>query len=209
MAAAVESGSTANSASLAASLKPTANGVTHVKSSSNSSSMAVARSTASAEVEEQVSNSMASTITRYASVGAKTNILNERTLHATVQLKSQMGNFSEMILDSTPSFEDFLFALAAERLRYLPHDGSKWDRALRWAEGFTGQVHMFHEAVEGFMTNSVGACQLIWGSCLSLLQVGFDFGYADCTREDNGCFRWARLRSTSLRKLLACFTGWA
>jgi hypothetical protein len=208
MAKEVESVSTSVRASLAASLKATTNGVAHVRSSSNSSSIATANGIASVEVDEQVSRAIASTLSRYTSVSARTDILHERTLQATAQLKSQLGNFSEIILDSTPTFDDFLYALAAERLRYLPHDGSKWDRALRWAEGFTRQVHMFHEAVEGFMNNSAKACQLIWGSCLSLLQVGLHFGYPDCLREDtNYWFRWARLRSTSLRKLLAYFTG--
>jgi hypothetical protein len=110
-------------------------------------------------------------ISEYASFGVKTNILQERTVQTTAMIKTQLGSSADVIFDSTSTFHDFLEALGTERLRHMPHDGSMWDKVLRWTEGFTGHVHMFQSAVEGFMNNSVEASQLIWGSCLSLLQV--------------------------------------
>lgn len=101
----------------------------------------------------------------------KTNILKERTMKTSAMVQSRFGQHTSIILDSTPTFDDFLDALAETRLRHMPHDGSKWDKVLRWAEGFTRHVHIFQQAVQGFMNDSEQATRMIWGSCLFLLQV--------------------------------------
>lgn len=87
-------------------------------------------------------------------------------------IRTQLGSSSSIVFDSSPTVEDFLEALANERLRHMPHDGSNWDKVLRWAENIGGHVLIFHEAVHDFMLNSEDATRLIWGSCLSLLQMG-------------------------------------
>ncbi|KAF2137458.1 uncharacterized protein K452DRAFT_235652 [Aplosporella prunicola CBS 121167] len=101
----------------------------------------------------------------------KTNILRERTIRTSTTVQARLGS-SSGLLDSIATFDDFLDALAAERLRFMPHDGSQWDKVLRWAEGFAGYVYIFHDAVSGFMLHSEDATKMIWSSVLALLQMG-------------------------------------
>lgn len=101
----------------------------------------------------------------------KTTYLRESTLRNSALVKTQLGDSFDTVFDSNRTFEDFLEALTTERLRHMPHKGSKWDNVLRWAEIFAAQVFDFHEAVRGFMLHSDNAAQLIWASCISLLQV--------------------------------------
>jgi hypothetical protein len=101
----------------------------------------------------------------------KVSVLRESMVRTSSMIRTQLGSSSSIVFDSSPTVEDFLEALANERLRHMPHDGSNWDKVLRWAENIGGHVLIFHEAVHDFMLNSEDATRLIWGSCLSLLQV--------------------------------------
>ncbi|KAF2089031.1 hypothetical protein K490DRAFT_38494 [Saccharata proteae CBS 121410] len=102
----------------------------------------------------------------------KTDILRERTIRTTTIMKTRLGSSSSQFLESIYTIDDFLEAIASERIRFMPHDGSKWDKVLRWAECFAGYIYILHEAVHGFMPHSETATRMIWSSVLSLLQMG-------------------------------------
>ncbi|KAF4538184.1 Nacht domain protein [Lasiodiplodia theobromae] len=102
----------------------------------------------------------------------KTSILRERTIRMTQSMRVRFGGSSDMFLDNISSFEDFLDAVADQRLRFMPHSGSKWDKVLRWAEGFCTYVYGFHHIVHTFMLHSEDASRMIWNSVLALLEMG-------------------------------------
>jgi hypothetical protein len=89
-------------------------------------------------------------------------------------MKKQLGSSSDLFLESISTFEDFLEALAAERLRFMPHHGSRWDKVIRWAEGFAAYIYVLHETVHAVMLHSDDASKMIWSSVLALLQLGPD-----------------------------------
>src|ERR1700753_1300394 len=57
----------------------------------------------------------------------KTAIVESRIVQTTEMIKQQLGSYASVVFDSAPTFDEFLDALAAERLHEMPHDGSKWD----------------------------------------------------------------------------------
>lgn len=61
--------------------------------------------------------------------------------------------------------------IAAERLRCMPHSGSRYDKVLRWAELFVLHVAAFAQNASDVVASSQEATQKIWGSALLLLQV--------------------------------------
>lgn len=84
----------------------------------------------------------------------------------------RFGGSSDVFLDNTNGFDNFLDAVAEQRLRFMPHSGSKWDKVLRWAEGFCTYIYAFHHVVHHFMLHSEDASRLIWNSVLALLEMG-------------------------------------
>ncbi|KAF2746711.1 hypothetical protein M011DRAFT_477936 [Sporormia fimetaria CBS 119925] len=70
------------------------------------------------------------------------------------------------------SVHDFLSILKNERFRHMPHDGSYWDRVLKWADNIGGIVLLSHSILNDFMVNSEDATRLICDSCTSLIQLG-------------------------------------
>ncbi|KAF2279901.1 uncharacterized protein EI97DRAFT_105100 [Westerdykella ornata] len=70
------------------------------------------------------------------------------------------------------SVHDFLNILKNERLRHMPHDGSYWDRILRWADNIGGIVLLSHDVLKDFMLNSEDATRLICDSCTALIRLG-------------------------------------
>lgn len=100
------------------------------------------------------------------------------------KLSSLRGNGSELSL-TRPSFgrstsvafegrgtiHDFLKTLKNERFRHMPHDGSNWDKVLKWAEDIGGVVLLSHGVLDDFMLNSGDATRLICDSCISLIRV--------------------------------------
>ncbi|KAL1628509.1 hypothetical protein SLS56_005854 [Neofusicoccum ribis] len=90
------------------------------------------------------------------SYNSKTSILRERTVRMSQSIRMRFGGSSDVFLDHTNSFDDFIDAVADIRLRFMPHSGSKWDKVLRWAEGFCTYVCTFHDVVEEFMLDKMG-----------------------------------------------------
>lgn len=83
------------------------------------------------------------------------------------QLNS-MVNLQNLYSESLESFLDFI---AADRLRRVPHQGSRWDKILRMAEHTAIRIAHYQEAVEGIFAKSKEAAHIIWGSCRVLIQV--------------------------------------
>ncbi|KAI9703724.1 MAG: hypothetical protein M1836_007494 [Candelina mexicana] len=99
-------------------------------------------------------------------------IVKEITSTVTAKCEREFGCSVDELFANTPTVETFLDYVAAERLRRMPHKGSKWDKVLQWAEYFAGQVHLFEEAVTEFVPYSRKAAQLVWSNCRLLLEMG-------------------------------------
>jgi hypothetical protein len=99
-------------------------------------------------------------------------VLRERTSKTVSIMKTQFGSEASSFLESITSFGEALDAIEQERLRYMPHEGSSWDKVIRWAEGFAAYVCMFHDSCQEFIYYSEEASRMIWSSVLTLLQMG-------------------------------------
>ncbi|KAI0523922.1 hypothetical protein F5B22DRAFT_422975 [Xylaria bambusicola] len=61
-----------------------------------------------------------------------------------------------------------------ERMARLPHKGGSWDRVLISAAYFAGQVNRLSEAIESFTPEMEAAANLLYGQCLTLLELGYE-----------------------------------
>ena len=100
----------------------------------------------------------------------KVTMLREITSKVTASCKRELGASAEVV-EGAIEVGVVLDYIAAERLRCMPHPGSRYDKVLRWAEFFAAQISSFSNSVSEFVTYGSEAAQLIWGSCLLLLQV--------------------------------------
>jgi hypothetical protein len=101
----------------------------------------------------------------------KVTVLREITSKVTASCRRELGSSSAQVLEDATEVGVIFDYIAAERLRCMPHSGSRYDKVLRWAEPFAAQIHSFSHAVSEFVMYSTEAAQLIWGGCLLLLQV--------------------------------------
>jgi hypothetical protein len=69
------------------------------------------------------------------------------------------------------TIDGFLNHIEQERLTHMPHQGSKRDRVLKWAEFFALQVSAYERAVSPFVPDSKPASKLIWAASKVLLEV--------------------------------------
>ncbi|KAL9579829.1 MAG: hypothetical protein Q9203_006540, partial [Teloschistes exilis] len=70
------------------------------------------------------------------------------------------------------TIDGFLDFIERQRLTYMPHRGSHWDKVLKWAEFFALQISGYATALECFVPESKTAARLIWTASLSLLRLG-------------------------------------
>lgn len=89
----------------------------------------------------------------------------------TSSMRVQFGRSTSIAFDGHGSVHDFLRMLKNERFRWMPHDGSNWDKVLKWADNIGGVVLLSHEILNDFMLNSEDATRLICDSCTSLIKV--------------------------------------
>ncbi|KAL8632383.1 hypothetical protein Q9189_001860 [Teloschistes chrysophthalmus] len=68
--------------------------------------------------------------------------------------------------------DGFLDFIERQRLTHMPHQGSHWDKVLKWAEFFALQISGYATALESFVPESKTAARLIWTASLSLLSLG-------------------------------------
>lgn len=94
------------------------------------------------------------------------------TAQKTIKMyRSELGQSSDKFLQSCKSVESFFDFVATTRLSQMPHPGSRWDKILKWAEFFTGQVSTYSEEISAFTTQSEQATSIIYASCKTLLEV--------------------------------------
>lgn len=96
----------------------------------------------------------------------------ERRIRVTSKYHEELLILTNGVPSKPESLDSFLDFVASDRLRRVPHRGSRWDKILRWAEYFAIQISILHEAVGMFVPNSTETARLIWQSCQILLQVG-------------------------------------
>ncbi|THC92945.1 hypothetical protein EYZ11_007588 [Aspergillus tanneri] len=99
-------------------------------------------------------------------------------LRETLQLVSQecpsrLSMSDKEVRAKSPTVDVFFDAIAAERLRRMPPDGSRLDGALRRASRLAFAVASLRDSVNGFMDGADEAATMIWGSTLLLLEVSF------------------------------------
>ncbi|KAF2737069.1 hypothetical protein EJ04DRAFT_135561, partial [Polyplosphaeria fusca] len=98
----------------------------------------------------------------------------ESMTRTTSLLRPRFGRTTSVAFDGHGSVHDFLRMLKNERFRYMPHDGSNWDKVLKWADNIGGIVLLSHGILNEFMLNSEDATRLVCDSCTSLIQLGSD-----------------------------------
>jgi hypothetical protein len=86
-------------------------------------------------------------------------------------MRTRFGRTTSVAFDGRGSVHDFLKMLKNERFRYMPHDGSNWDKVLKWADNIGGVVLLSDGILDNFMINSDDATRLICDSCTGLIQV--------------------------------------
>lgn len=89
----------------------------------------------------------------------------------TVTARPRFGRSVSVAFEGKGTVHDFLRFLKNERFRHMPHDGSSWDRILKWADNIGGVVLLSIGVLSEFMLNSEEATRLICDSCTSLIQV--------------------------------------
>ncbi|EAW08563.1 NACHT domain protein [Aspergillus clavatus NRRL 1] len=90
------------------------------------------------------------------------------------ECKPRLGFSASDIEAKAPTVDVFFDAIAAERLRRMPPDGSRLDGALRRASRLSFAVASLRDAVVSFMDGANDASKLIWGSTLLLLENGIE-----------------------------------
>lgn len=132
-------------------------GVTHASSGANNS---VGSGMTSKRIVRQLSGS-----------GYKVTILQEKVQAVSQKCKAQLGLSSTQISKRSPNVDVFFDAVAAERLRWMPQDGSRLDCSLRWASRLAYAVDALRESVGVFAPAANEAASLIWGFSILLLEV--------------------------------------
>lgn len=116
---------------------------------------------------------MAITITTRSMTMQKVNVVRETIEKVTASSRRDLNSASAKVVLSTTDVGAVLDFIAAERLRCMPHSGSRYDKVLRWAEIFVLHVAAFAQRASDAVPSSYEATQQIWGSALLLLQASF------------------------------------
>ncbi|KAF9249610.1 hypothetical protein DTO027I6_4302 [Penicillium roqueforti] len=113
-------------------------------------------------------------VTQLSGCGYKLTILQEKVQAVSQKCKTQLGLFPSEISKRSPNVDAFFDAVAAERLRWMPHDGSRLDCSLRWASRLAYAVDALRESVGVFAPAANEAATLIWGFSVLLLESDMD-----------------------------------
>ncbi|KAJ5295352.1 hypothetical protein N7508_010173 [Penicillium antarcticum] len=114
------------------------------------------------------------TVRQLSSGGFKVTVLQEKVQAVSQKCKTQLGLSSDEITRRSPTVDSFFDAVATERLRWMPSDGSKLDCCLRWASRLAYAVDALRESVGVFAPAANEAAMLIWGFCILLLESDID-----------------------------------
>ena len=120
------------------------------------------------------------TVRQLGSGGYKLTVLQERVQAVSQKCKTQLGLSSSEISKRSPSVDAFFDAVAAERLRWMPRDGSRLDCSLRWASRLAYAVDALRESVGAFAPAANEAATLIWGFSILLLEASENISISRC-----------------------------
>ncbi|PYH98450.1 NACHT domain protein [Aspergillus ellipticus CBS 707.79] len=101
-------------------------------------------------------------------------ILRETVTTVSQECPSRLGLSATEVQAKAPTLDVFFDAIAAERLRRMPPDGSRLDGALRRASRLAVAVGSLRDSVSSFMDGAEEATKLVWGTTLLLLEMGID-----------------------------------
>ncbi|KAJ5103095.1 hypothetical protein N7532_003624 [Penicillium argentinense] len=104
----------------------------------------------------------------------KVTILQEKVQSVTQKCKTQLGLSASEISQRSATVDAFFDAVAAERLRWMPRDGSRLDCSLRWASRMAYAVDALRESIGTFAPGANEAAKLIWGFLILLLESDID-----------------------------------
>ncbi|KAJ5542218.1 hypothetical protein N7535_004640 [Penicillium sp. DV-2018c] len=106
--------------------------------------------------------------------GYKLTVLQDKVQAVSQKCKTQLGASASEISERSPTVDAFFDAVAAERLRWMPRDGSRLDCSLRWASRLAYAVDALRVSVDVFAPAAKEAAMLIWGFCILLLESDMD-----------------------------------
>ncbi|KAH2981084.1 hypothetical protein KXW58_002238 [Aspergillus fumigatus] len=101
-------------------------------------------------------------------------ILREMVQTVSRECEPRLGMSASAIQAKAPTIDTFFDAIAAERLRRMPPDGSRLDAALRRASSLAFAVASLRDAVVSFMDGADEATKLVWGGLLLTLEMGIE-----------------------------------
>jgi hypothetical protein len=104
----------------------------------------------------------------------KITVLQDKVQAVSQKCKTQLGLSSDKISQRSPTVDIFFDAVASERLRWMPRDGSRLDCSLRWASRLAYAVDALRESIGRFAPGADAAAQLIWGFVILLLESDMD-----------------------------------
>ncbi|KAL3435578.1 hypothetical protein BDV09DRAFT_194793 [Aspergillus tetrazonus] len=87
---------------------------------------------------------------------------------------TRLGLTPDELQEKSPTVDVFFDAIAGERLRRMPADGSRLDSTLRRASRLAFAVASLRDSVTSFMDGAEEATTMIWGATLLLLEMGID-----------------------------------
>jgi hypothetical protein len=103
--------------------------------------------------------------------GNKATVLQDKVQAVSQKCKTQLGLSASEISKKGPTVDTFFDAVAAERLRWMPRDGSRLDCCLRWASRLAYAVDALRQSIGAFAPGADEAAKLIWGFEILLLGV--------------------------------------
>lgn len=103
--------------------------------------------------------------------GNKVTVLQDKVQAVSQKCKTQLGLSATEISQRGPTVDTFFDAVAAERLRWMPPDGSRLDCSLRWASRLAYAVDALRQSIGAFAPGADEAAKLIWGFEILLLEV--------------------------------------
>jgi hypothetical protein len=101
----------------------------------------------------------------------KVTVLQEKVHAVSQKCKTQLGGSASEVSQRSPTVDAFFDSVAAERLRWMPPDGSRLDCCLRWASRLAYAVDNLRESIGAFAPGANEAAKLIWGFETMLLEV--------------------------------------
>jgi hypothetical protein len=93
----------------------------------------------------------------------------------TISSRPGFGRSTSVAFEGRGTVHEFLSSLKNERFKHMPHDGSSWDKILKWSDNIGGVVLLSVGVLSEFMLNSEDATRLICDSCTALIKVGHGF----------------------------------